>query len=202
MNPAAPSAINACARRRRERLARRSGATAASRAPSGNSQIRPCNSDCKMAGALSFAVKSLIQLMPSSESWTEYQGKSTKPAKPTASQRSSVRWSALKDRRRGKPAGSTRQRVDFLFPSLKQMAARLAGAELGEIVIDHFDVRQFRHLRRQRHAAIGRNGVLLDVEADFLAVDRQGPIDELFRGSEVVGALDDRDRADFVADAL
>src|SRR5438874_10564399 len=41
---------------------------------------------------------------------------------------------------------SARDGIDVLLPSLEKVAARFTGAELREIVIDHFHVRKLRYL--------------------------------------------------------
>src|SRR4030095_7824110 len=63
--------------------------------------------------------------------------------------------------------------VDVLFPALEQSLARVARSELAEIVVDHLDVRELGHLRRQCDATVRRDRVFLDVETDLLTVDRQ-----------------------------
>src|SRR2546425_4283716 len=196
MNPTAPTAMRPLARARRASPAGSRSQPAARTRPIGSSHTRPCRIACTMAGALSLPAKSFSHATPRIESCNAYHGTARKPTAPTTSHKISARRRAFNGvsaaAYEGARRTSTRGRADVLFPPVEQPLARLARAELREVVVDDLDVGELRHLRRQRHAAVGGNRVLLDVEADFLAIDGQRPVDEFPRRVGIARAFDDR----------
>ena len=175
--------------RARARAARRRRAAARRL---GSSQVRPCRSACSSAGALSLAGEVAqprrrqhrrVQRVPRHAQ--EADGADGEP-----------------ERERVAVEAHRARRVDFLLPALEQALALGGRAVLGDVVVDDLDVGEIRNLRRQRHVAVGRDRVFLDVEPDLLRVGGQRPVEEFLRVVEVARALDDRHRADLVADAL
>ena len=93
-------------------------------------------------------------------------------------------------------------RADLLVPALEQALALGGRAVLREVVVDELDVGDLRRQRRDRRADVRRNLELLRLRAQRLRLRRQRPVVELLRVVQVARALDDRQRADFVAGAF